>query len=541
MIFLPNRWAIQPQAPVGLNRSNPLTRGLKIALVPANGRGVRDLITGGAFTTPGLKANRGYLGWDVATTTTDTVEGATTVAFPATIAAVFIPGTLAAGANVFSFVNSGAINTRSRLGLRIDSTATKIDAYSMNATGTAVQDTSTNTIVAGQVNVAVAQLISTSSRKVWLNGIAGAGNSTSNIPASIDTISAGSAAATTTRQTGLAGQYLLLLAWDHTLTDQEIREFCSNPWQILWQPAVTDAIANLSTAGNADGATGTVTTGGVAGTATGAAAASGAVGTATVGGTAGAATGAAAASGATGTATSSGVPGGAVGVAAASGATGTATSSGVPGAATGAASASGATGTATSSSGVPGGAMGAATVSGATGTATAGGIPGDASAGSTSGSADGALGTVTVGGVPGTATGESASLGGGGPDREFEEHSRRAIERAKRFAEPDAVKKVTKEDRKPPEPPQAAEPAPSTPGPTPAPIAPPTPASQAADVLLDDTFIGPILPAPEVEAPASLAGVIAEQRAKQQALQDGQEEEEEWLMLELIQMLDELD
>ena len=57
-LFLPRRWRSQPQYPVGIDRSNPLTRGLYAALLPTVGGTLYNAVTGTFLTQTGAAATR---------------------------------------------------------------------------------------------------------------------------------------------------------------------------------------------------------------------------------------------------------------------------------------------------------------------------------------------------------------------------------------------------------------------------------------------------------------------------------------------------
>lgn len=248
---------------VGINRAHPLARGLLAIVLPAQGLAPRDIAWGRVTLSPQggttLKAAAGGMGWDVATTGTDGLQSTITApGFPFSIGLVFVPGTLVANAHLAGLANSAALNTRSRIGLRIDPGGTKVGAYSMGTTGALGEDVSTNTVLAGRQNVAVGVLAATGSRKVYLNGIAGAGNATASIPASIDSLALGSAPGSS-RQNGQVGQYQLLVVWDRVLSDAEAIEFTRNPWQLFTsdaQPARIAALAPQASAASVTGAGG---------------------------------------------------------------------------------------------------------------------------------------------------------------------------------------------------------------------------------------------------------------------------------------------
>lgn len=258
-MILPTSWGQQPQAPVGINRANPLTSGMLVLVHPAQGSAPRDVNVGLTAFAPqngtAAKAGAGGIGWNVATAASDGLQAvASSPGFPVSIGVVFVPGTLAASANLACYANSSVVNTRSRIGLRIDTGGTTVGAYSMGATGTLGEDVATNAVQVGRANVALGVFASTSGRKVFLNGVAGAGSATGSVPTSVDSLCVGSGAAST-RQNGQVGQYQLFIVWNRALSDAEAREFSRDPWQVFQQaPKVRafDVVANVIAADTAE-------------------------------------------------------------------------------------------------------------------------------------------------------------------------------------------------------------------------------------------------------------------------------------------------
>jgi len=234
-LILPSRWTQQPQQVVCLDRSNPLVAGLAFELLPASGIAPHDLIGGVAMVAQGgtlLKPSLGGVGWNVATTGTDGMQGPSVSAgYPISMGVVFVPGTLIASANLFNLANSTVNSSTSRLGLRLNATPT-VSAVTSSSAGAVSASNSPNAPLVGRVNTAVGVFLSGASRKVYLNGQSGAVETTSRVVTGLDSTCIGSAAATV-RQGGQVGQYLLAVTWNRALSDVEALSFTSNPWQIF--------------------------------------------------------------------------------------------------------------------------------------------------------------------------------------------------------------------------------------------------------------------------------------------------------------------
>jgi hypothetical protein len=249
--ILPVRYSGQPQTPVAVSAS--LSADMSCLLTAAGGIAARDMVQGLAFAAQGgtlvKVAKGGVRGWDVTTTGTDGMQAAVslTSGYPLSFGLVFVPGTLGTNVNLFNIANSGVVNTRSRLGLRIGTNT--VDAYSYGTTGTSAASTSVQAPTVGAINSAVAVFASNASRKVYLNGIAGAAETTGISPAGLTNTCIGSSAATT-RQNGQVGQYLLAVFWNRALSDAEALAFTRDPWQVF---APQQRILLTSLATNADG------------------------------------------------------------------------------------------------------------------------------------------------------------------------------------------------------------------------------------------------------------------------------------------------
>lgn len=150
-----------------------------------------------------------------------------------TLGLVVVPGTLGTTVNLFGIGNSASLPTRNRTGLRIGSTGLA-EAYAIGATGTTGAAASSVSPTVGQPNVIVGLFSGTASRRVALNGVISAAETTTATATGINTTAIGSMAGSS-RLSGQVGDYLLAVAWSRVLSDAEVVEFCSNPWQLFAQ------------------------------------------------------------------------------------------------------------------------------------------------------------------------------------------------------------------------------------------------------------------------------------------------------------------
>lgn len=232
-------WNRQPQAPLRIGKS-PLTAGIGLVLLPAhNGF---DYIGGKTFarvsgasigTTQAYGGSRSYR---ISTSATDAFEAGVALGLGSsvTLATVVVPGTLGSTVNLFGIGNSASLTTRNRTGLRIGSTGLA-EAYAIGATGTTGAAASSVAPTVGRPNVIVGLFSGTTSRRVALNGVISAAETTSATASGINTVSIGSMAGSS-RLAGQVGDYLLGVAWSRVLSDAEVIAFSENPWQIFKAP-----------------------------------------------------------------------------------------------------------------------------------------------------------------------------------------------------------------------------------------------------------------------------------------------------------------
>lgn len=225
--------------PIGPRRigGSRLAQGIGLVLLPAhNGF---DYINGKVFTRIGgasfgtTPAYRGSSSYRIATASTDAFEASSALGLgnTVTLGLVVVPGTLGSTVNLFGIGNSASLPTRNRTGLRIGSTGLA-EAYAIGVTGTTGAAASSVAPSVGAPNVIVGMFSGTASRKVVLNGVVSAAETTSATASGINVVALGSMSGSS-RLSGQVGDYLLAVAWSRVLTDDEAIEFCSNPWQIF--------------------------------------------------------------------------------------------------------------------------------------------------------------------------------------------------------------------------------------------------------------------------------------------------------------------
>lgn len=244
------------QAPVGvprLNSQNPLSRGLQYLWLPALGLKGRDTVSGVGLSVVGTVTSK--INKHPAWYTNNSTNGLDSEIIPnplapVTMAVVFIPDTITvlSAENLFSFQRAGSLGTRNVVGIR--SYFGTIDAFSANSSGTVVKSSSANPPVTSAINTAVAVFRSATFRQMYLNGVAGNSNTTSNIPLARDTVSISSGAGTT-RSTGHAAHYYMCVVWQRELAPAEALSFSRNPWQIfLTAPQVGLLFGKAAAGGN---------------------------------------------------------------------------------------------------------------------------------------------------------------------------------------------------------------------------------------------------------------------------------------------------
>ena len=232
-------WTRQPASPLRLGGST-LAQGIGLVLLPAhngfdyiNGKTFAK-VSGATFGT--TRAYGGSRSHKIITSSTDAWESSAALGLGSsvTLATVVVPETLGTTVSLFGIGNSASLPTRNRTGLRIGSTGLA-EAYAIGATGTTGAAASSVSPTVGQPNVIVGLFSGTASRRVALNGVISAAETTSATAAGINTTSIGSMAGSS-RLAGQVGDYLLAVAWSRVLSDAEVLDFCDNPWQIFRAP-----------------------------------------------------------------------------------------------------------------------------------------------------------------------------------------------------------------------------------------------------------------------------------------------------------------
>lgn len=229
----------QPQAPLRIARS-PLTARIGLVLLPAHAGfdyigGKRFAqVSGASFGT--TQAYGGSRSYRINTSATDAFEASVALGLGSSVslATVVVPGTLGTTVSLFGIGNSASLTTRNRTGLRIGSTGLA-EAYAIGATGTTGAAASSVSPTVGRPNVIVGLFSGTASRRVALNGVISAAETTSATATGINTVSIGSMAGSS-RLAGQVGDYLLAVAWSRVLSDAEVIAFSDNPWQIFDAP-----------------------------------------------------------------------------------------------------------------------------------------------------------------------------------------------------------------------------------------------------------------------------------------------------------------
>lgn len=222
-------WTSQPQQAVGIDWSNPITRGLVIAENHSNPRLA-------AFNSPTKKIGASYRGTGgvatrfVSASSQYLKQSNTSLTnYPLTFLSVFqrasrpFDGVL---------IGIGAGTNRQILYVNQDNIA----CFS-GAGATTAQAVSTNTELSiygpGDVSCAVGVVSAANSRSVYLDGVLVGSNSTTVSTGASNTAVIGCYWNNDAPSTYFNGDIYLSLAWNRSLSDAEVKSLSQNPWQIF--------------------------------------------------------------------------------------------------------------------------------------------------------------------------------------------------------------------------------------------------------------------------------------------------------------------
>jgi hypothetical protein len=219
-LILPQKWTSQPQTPVGIDWSNPITRGLVVANTPFTKNNIVTndapvLNTGVSVTVDGIstyKATSGLLGWGISTSSNYTF-----LSFGKfRVGAARIGAIAASGANQTLYFNT------------LDAGSIKLYKY----TGSWPLMVDTGIIgVEGQIlNTAVTS--NASGVSVFINGKSAGSTATTLDHTNINQAGFIYRQGATTYPAVLKG-IGFFLAFNRTLSALEIKSLSDNPWQIF--------------------------------------------------------------------------------------------------------------------------------------------------------------------------------------------------------------------------------------------------------------------------------------------------------------------
>ena len=241
-------WTSQPQTAVGIDRSNPITRGLVFALNAANRR---DSISGATAVLSGTSYQAVGLAGIPHKSPTTQVPGAFTYtvniasAFDCTTIVVFRSVTAQAAA-----VGVPTLNFNSAEPVLFSSTGSQSVFSTTNNASTTI-----TTLSAGRVYV-LAGVKRVNSQEQYVNGVKVTTNVTGNrAVGAITTVSVGRPSGGNNIENA---EYYEVLHFNRALSPHEVAVLSANPWQVfaplerrIWAPAAGGGTTITCTVGNA--------------------------------------------------------------------------------------------------------------------------------------------------------------------------------------------------------------------------------------------------------------------------------------------------
>lgn len=250
-------WAKQPQIAVGINKTNPITNGLVLAVLPHSDvnivTGQRSLNTPTGLTRSGLAtgistqfpgASGGYLSYTLQ------VGGGDMTGF-------CIVNTASTASQTFlgAFPSGGG-----SLGNYLDCESGHFTSVSTSGANWTLAASSLSQTTNADVRVG-ARFFSGAGRDIWENGILTGTDSTVRTVTGLDRIIIGAYYASGFDQVQMAGAVYLSLWWNRALSPEEMRSISDNPWQVfaplrrfLWIPSaggnVSVTLSGASLTGN---------------------------------------------------------------------------------------------------------------------------------------------------------------------------------------------------------------------------------------------------------------------------------------------------
>lgn len=230
--LLRHRCAAQPQSPAEIDWSNPITKGLKLAVNP--GDGSRNAVNGSALTrsgTIGTTAKGAGKGLSNNGTASNYLQAAVTYGTDITVFALLQN---AAGGNTQNYIDEDDNGASNRCFQFRQNSSNQIEFIRFNSSNSPFTATNTNALTS-MLDTGFSAGGMSSGTSVWawqgkfkssaatLTGSAHTGTNSVRMLAS----KAGGGAA------GLSGSAQLLLLWDRCLSDEEYRSIVDNPWQVF--------------------------------------------------------------------------------------------------------------------------------------------------------------------------------------------------------------------------------------------------------------------------------------------------------------------
>jgi hypothetical protein len=243
-LILPSRFARQPQSPVQIDRSNPLTRGLIVAAIPF-GTSFYDCVSGQLFTQTGpVVVGQNAEGSNILFVNTVTQYYRLPVKMAATdnvtVASIFAPNNLTKQGTAAAFAeDSGSNAYQWTIGNGYSGTSQWDAIYKDGSGSTGVVNIATPTPATG-APVRMMGRYSLASKDIWVNGVKVASSATATTTwgaSKFQAFSIGSYDHFGSKMDIMDGWVNASFGWNRFLSDAEAVEFYRNPWQLFKAPA----------------------------------------------------------------------------------------------------------------------------------------------------------------------------------------------------------------------------------------------------------------------------------------------------------------